>query len=91
MDNPYFRSYEDPEDSWNEFVKNQCQKPGWKLKTNDLGNLCGDFYYDRPPTFFERLFKTYIPQVILHADQTEIDTDYKTEPRRFQIIITKQK
>ena len=58
---------------------------------NDVENLCADFYFDRPPTFFERLFRTYIPTVILHADQTEDDTDSRVEYRHFTIRITKQK
>ena len=82
--------WETPYDCWNAFVKEQLAKPGWKLKMNDIDNLCGDFYYDRPPTFTERLFKTYIPTLILHAD---LDTDYDIIDgnRHYPITITKRK
>ena len=58
-----------PWEIWNDFVKTQCAKEGWRIKVIDLENLCGDFYYTKPLTAFEKLLKKQPNQtVVIHAD-----------------------
>lgn len=63
------KGYVAPWEIWNDFVKNQMAKDGWKIKAIDYENLCGDFYYTKPLTYLEKLRKK--PEnktIVIHAD-----------------------
>ena len=70
-----------PWEIWNDFVKAQCAKEGWKLKNNDFDKLCCDFYFTKPQTYLQKLLKLPANKtVVIHVD---LDTDDEAQPLKW--------